>query len=297
MKSMLITPLPGVNRENLLNSLQSVYTDVYNLRGGGGPAHTAHDRLLAYIEWTNSAVRMLASQLSSSDLTRLVLTDRYRLLVSGALGTLTGTEKQMQRVVNSWVSLELDERVVDFEAAIQALRGRIALWTGYGHYVMPDTSFYIHHRDKLEDIDFGPIINVWESEITVLVPMVVVDELDRLKESKDKQARWRARYTLAVLDRLFANGPGRVRLRKGDVVPGPDGLTRSEVTIELIFDPPGHVRLPIDDDEIIDRALAVEPLADRKVTMLTYDTGQSTRARNAGLAAVKLSQEIGDEPV
>ena len=58
-------------------------------------------------------------------------------------------------------------------------------------------------------------VNVWESEVTVLVPMVVVDELDRLKESKDRQTRWRARYALAVLDRLFADGPGRARLRKG----------------------------------------------------------------------------------
>jgi acyl-coenzyme A thioesterase PaaI-like protein len=36
-------------------------------------------------------------------------------------------------------------------------------------------------------------VNVWESEVTVLAPMVVVDELDR----------------------LFADGPGRARLRKG----------------------------------------------------------------------------------
>jgi hypothetical protein len=35
---------------------------------------------------------------------------------------------------------------------------------------------------------------------------------------------------------------------------GEDGLTRSEVSIELVFDSPGHVRWPIDDDEIIDRA-------------------------------------------
>jgi hypothetical protein len=54
-------------------------------------------------------------------------------------------------------------------------------------------------------------------------------------------------------------------------------LTRSEVTIELVFDPPGHTRLPINDDEIIDRALAIATLADRNVTLLTYDTGQSTR--------------------
>ncbi len=71
-------------------------------------------------------------------------------------------------------------------------------------------------------------------------------------------------------------------------------MTRGEVTIELVFDPPEHVRLRGNDDEIIDRALAVEPLADRKVTLLTYDTGQSTRARNAGLRVVKLSQDIGE---
>lgn len=205
---MLVTPRPGVNRENLLESLQSVYTDVYNLRGGGGTGRTAHDRLLAYIEWTNNAVRMLGNQLRSSDLDHLVLTDRYRLLVSGAVGTLTGTEVQVQRAVNGWVSLELDERVTDFEAAIQALQNHIRRWSGFVHYVMPDTSFYIHHMDKLEDIDFGPVINVWESEVRVLVPVVVVDELDRLKESKDRQTRWRARYTLAVLDRLFPDGPG-----------------------------------------------------------------------------------------
>ncbi|MFF4587231.1 PIN domain-containing protein [Streptomyces sp. NPDC001388] len=36
-----------------------------------------------------------------------------------------------------------------------------------------------------------------------MVPMVVVDELDQLKESEDRHVRWRARSTPAVLDRLF----------------------------------------------------------------------------------------------
>jgi predicted ribonuclease YlaK len=150
--------------------------------------------------------------------------------------------------------------------------------------------------DVKRDVEFWPLIDDWQLDVTVLVPIVIVDELDRLKESKDKRVRWRAGYTLAVLDRLLADGAGRARLRPGDGMPGPDGLTGGEVTIELIFDPPGHVRLPGNDDEIIDRALAIEPLADRKVTLLTYDTGQSTRARSAGLQVVKLSQDIGGEP-
>ncbi len=254
---MLVTVRPGVNREDLLKTLQSVYTDAYNLRGGGGAARNAHERLLAYVEWTSAAVRMLGSQVSNGDLDRLVLTERYRLLLAGLAGTMTSTERPVQRVLNGLVALELDGRVADFEAAVKALQGQIARWSAYGHYVVPDTSFYIHHKDKLEDVDFGPLINVWQSEVTVLVPILIVDELDRLKESKDKRVRWRAGYSLAVLDRLFADGAGRARLRAGDVVPGPDGLTRSEVTIELVFDPPGHVRLLGNDDEIIDRALAV----------------------------------------
>jgi rRNA-processing protein FCF1 len=293
---MLVTPRPGVNRENLLKSLQSVYSAVYNLRGGGGAAQDAYERLLAYIEWTSAAIRMLGNQVSNSDLDRLVLTERYRLLLAGVAGTMTSKERPVQRVLNGLVSLELDERVEDFDAAIKALQGQIARWSGYGHYVVPDTSFYIHHKDKLEDVDFGPLINVWQSEVTVLVPIVIVDELDRLKESKDNRIRWRAGYTLAVLERLFADGTRRARLRPGNVAPGPDSLTRSEVTIELVFDSPGHVRLPDNDDEIIDRALAIEPLADRKVTLLTYDTGQSMRARNAGLQVVKLSKDTGEEP-
>jgi PIN domain len=189
--------------------LQSVYTDAYNLRGGGGAVQNGYERLLAYVEWTSEAVRMLGNQIGNGDLDRLVLTERYRLLLAGLVGTMTSTERSVQRVVNGLVSLELDERVADFEAAIKSLQGQIARWSAYGHYAVPDTSFYIHHKDKLTEVDFGPLIDVWQSEVTVLVPIVIVDELDRLKASKDKdkRVRWRAGYTLAVLDRLFADRP------------------------------------------------------------------------------------------
>src|SRR6185437_17047943 len=79
-------------------------------------------------------------------------------------------------------------------------------------------------------------------------------------------------------------------------VPATEHTARGEVTLELLYDPPGHIRLAINDDEIIDRAVAIQPLANRDVTLITYDTGQSTRARKAGLKAVKLTKGIGDVP-
>jgi len=128
-----------------------------------------------------------------------------------------------------------------------------------------DTGVYIKHDKKLEETDFGATLGIWGSPIRVLVPMVVVDELDRLKETKDRHVRWRAGYTLAVLDRLFAQSTAPARLHAAGTLPlAPDGRMRGEVHVELLFDPPGHVRLPINDDEIVDRALAVEALASRK---------------------------------
>ncbi|MFI6800099.1 PIN domain-containing protein [Streptosporangium canum] len=48
------------------------------------------------------------------------------------------------------------------------------------------------------------------------------------------------------------------------------------------------MRLPRADDEIIARAVAFQALAGRKVTLLTGDIGMSTRARTAGLEAIRL---------
>jgi hypothetical protein len=64
------------------------------------------------------------------------------------------------------------------------------------------------------------------------------------------------------------------------------GIPRGPVTIQVLFDPPGHGRLPINDGEIVDRAVACKPFAG-ELTMLTYDTGQAMRARLAGLQVRK----------
>jgi hypothetical protein len=65
----------------------------------------------------------------------------------------------------------------------------------------------------------------------------------------------------------------------------------------VLLDPPGHVRLPGDDDEIVDQAYSVNGLATQPVTVLTYDTGQSMRARARGLSCTKLPDPPeGEEP-
>ncbi|CAM5398712.1 hypothetical protein SVIOM74S_08926 [Streptomyces violarus] len=109
--------------------------------------------------------------------------------------------------------------------------------------------------------------------------MVVVDELDRLKESRDRQVRWRAGYSLAVFNRDLESNErlGRVK-------------------VEVLFDNPGHVRLPDEDDEIVDRALAVHTIAAGSAQLVTYDTGMAMRGKWANLPVLKLRTDAGTGP-
>jgi hypothetical protein len=295
---MFLTPRPGVSLDNLISSLQTVHTEAFNLRAGGGPAN-AHQRLLAYLEWAARSVRMLNRQLSDADMASLVLTRRYELLLSKA-GTLTSGDVEVQRLVNGMVSLELDERVDDLDKAVKAARSYKVRWTDVGDLVALDTNFYLVHPQELEDTDLAQLTAAvtpgWAMH--VLVPLLVVDELDRLK--RDSQARTRARMALKMLNDVFERvSEDRTMsvLREADDTAGPGGqLGLGPITMELLLDPPNHQRLPDPDAEIVDRALAVQTLAGRPVTIVTYDISMALRARYAGLKVVSPPYPEQEQP-
>jgi hypothetical protein len=273
---VLINPLPGGDRAGLLRILRELRDDARATLVSANSAPSTRDYLGAYFKWANDAVKTLHQHVSAADLDRLVLTKRYELL-------LNATDRGVgNRTFNSLVSIELEERARALDAAQQRLHEQITWWSHPGEIVLFDTTVFVMHPRKLEEMDFTAILQS-DHGLRLIVPMLVVDELDGLKQRGDNAARWRAGYTLAVLDRLLANPADRAVLGPG-------------VTVETLFDPPGHTRLPIPDDEIIDRATAVCTLAAKPVTLLTYDTGQSMRARAAGLVAVKLDVERGHEP-
>ena len=163
------------------------------------------------------------------------------------------------------------------------------LFDGAGTCLAPDTSFYIEHGQKIEDIDFH-FLAQGPGPVRVLIPMIVVDELDGLKQRGTSKARWRSGYSLAVIDRVVIDPPWPGILNPQQHMP-----PRGEVTLQIVLDPPEHRRMPINDDEIVARCQACQPFADN-LTVITYDTGQSTRARAAGLKVNKLSHELGQEP-
>ncbi|WP_408022793.1 PIN domain-containing protein [Streptacidiphilus fuscans] len=116
----------------------------------------------------------------------------------------------------------------------------MALWERRGRPVVADSSFYIKHSDKLEEVNFSELLDLWDDSVHLIVPMVVVDELDRLKEHRDRHVRWRAGYTLAVFDRLFYGGTAHAVLQRPDTERlRTTGIEAGGVTIELLLDPVG----------------------------------------------------------
>ena len=183
-------------------------------------------------------------------------------------------------MVNDLVSQELDKWVHDFDEAIKTLKAYRERCRNVGDLLVLDTCFCVEHPDELPDADLARLTAAttpgWATH--VLVPLLVVDELDRLK--RDNQARSRARTALKTLDEVFRNVSEERpmgRLRDGSS----SGL--GPVTMELLFDPPDYERLPDNDAEIVDRAVAVQILSGRGVTMVTYDKSMALGARHQGL--------------
>lgn len=239
-----------------------------------------------YLTWVHETVRMWRHRVAPEDIDRLLRTPAY-WAIQGAPGAasikLTNTEVAERQVILSEVVAWLEETIKKWQRSP-------------GRFVVADTSVYCHHQDRVENISFTNALDIHqEHPIRLLVPILVLDELEGLKQSSKARTRWRAAHTLGKFDEvLHSAGVGVLRTEDETPTDRPD--LAGPVYLEVFFDPAGHRRLPINDDELIDRALAIQAESGKDVTFLTFDTAQSTRANFAGLTVKKLKVDPGPEP-
>jgi len=284
---MLVQMLPGTNRENLEETLTDLASSAGNLRGQL-PAHGL-EALSMYLNWATTSAKMLRGQVRESDIDALIFTPRLQVVLNAG-GAHPGAG------FVSLLRLEVDERCQALEAARDALRAQIKRWARMEFLVGIDSSFAVHYPDKLGDVDFQQLLDGRVDNVHVLIPMQVIDELDALKDRGKDDTRTRARQALAYLDAEFTAPKRIAEVSPEFLSEGQGRIPRGAVTMEILFDPPGHTRLPIVDEEIIDRLVAVAPVAGKMPTLLTFDTAQALRARKAGLKVKKLSHSTKTAP-
>lgn len=283
---MLIRLLPGQSRDHALLTIQTQRNELSNISGD------AKECMRKYLEWVTTATRMVGSVVMPADVGWLVHSPTYdrllHLFAAVDFGGPVGLERS--RVINGMVQAESAARGAVFDAVIADLKAHIARWSGLEKFVVCDTNFYLHHAVPFGDPGFADAFGEHRHGVRVILPMVVVEELDRAKLGRD-ELRGRAQLTLARLDTLFAN-PNDVAVLEGQgrkPMPGGVSIPFGGASVELLFDPPGHVRVGGADSEIIDRALALGALAARPATLVTCDTNMAMKARVAGLDVLKLT--------
>lgn len=302
---MLVSLMPGSSSENALRTMRDIESKLSIIRSGTASGSFAW--LRSYLTWANDSARVLRSQVRSEDLHLLILTKGYDSLlsmVSHAYKQVVFNNGSMvvqpqagveDPVLNDLLGLEIEDRATVIREAVKTLDEHIRRWSRPGPYVVLDTGVYINHPDKLKEMDIAAILGTRE-DVNLLVPIAVIDELDRLKQHSNKHVRWRAGHTIGLLNSVLSTPPTGI-LRAADLSGLSSGeLFRGEIRVELLLDPPGHTRLPIEDDEIIDRAIAAQSLMGQPVTLVTYDGGQALRARSAGVNEIRLQTAVEQEP-
>ncbi|WP_328990332.1 PIN domain-containing protein [Kribbella sp. NBC_01245] len=291
--SMLVTLTPGVDRDRVLELLWKASVEITNHHGDQD----------SYVKWVMDMARLLRGQIAQADLDQLLLTPAFYRLADPVTN---GTPQARQ-----WLEAELSARAAGLTAAHEKLQMQIRTWTASADKALAvvDTSVFLSHPAWTRDADPAAVVasipwaeelGVGFADVLLVLPEVVIRELDRQKESGNQALRWRASVTLAVIDRLLPNPHDTVLIRAADpdwdAIAARDEMPHGRVDLRVFFDDPAHRPLADSDAEIIDRAMAVQTLAGAKVRLVTMDTGMGLNARRRGLLVTKPERVIEPPP-
>lgn len=263
--------LPGASPEQVLAVMRQLHIDLGNRRGGSPgpwPVITARDGYLSVIE---TAEAQLRNCFAGDAWLRQLHSERYwdiRALTefSARPFPLIGSEVETQLAWSEGIIAELG-RLIHEDAAADLTAARAVL----------DTNVHLHFK-PFTDIDWCSELR--RATVRLIVPMVVLEELDNQKNGGREKLRPRAAKRLALMRTVLAGHErGPVEIRKG-------------VNLEVVIDPPDHVRQPNTDEEIIGVAQGLASRRGGPVVLVTGDYSMQLRAETRGLIVAELSDEL-----
>jgi hypothetical protein len=266
-----VTPLPGTDLSHVIRVLETQAQSLANLQGTG-----AYDRLSAYQDWASQASSQLRYVLDLDQVERLIDTRRHDFLFDMFGGP--------QALLNYSISAEQEDRARVFGEALDRLRAIEASCAAMPKALLiADTNIYLHQDLYFHELNWRDIAATSEG-LRVLIPMAVMREIDKAKRAPgNKTVSFTNKEAIRDRARLASK-----RIRTSFENPESIPELATKVSMELLMDPRGHIAIEDSDSEIIDRALALQTMAGRKVSIVTTDGNMQFGAHVAGLGAILL---------
>jgi hypothetical protein len=215
--------------DQTVDVLMGLWSKLDNCRSGND-ARDVRDR---WLRWWSEADEELRSLFPDGEVAA-------SLYVSQARVRDVNLDTMPHSVLNHEIDVWLDRlnQMIDELVKLQPFIDRPGL------IVVPDTSAFIEGV-YFTELNWQELADVDQQEpLRLVVPILVVEELDELKRARDR-TRDRARSVLRRLWELNSDG------KQASVIPG-----NRPVTVEVLVDDSWHVRRPVNDSEIIERALS-----------------------------------------
>jgi hypothetical protein len=243
--------------DSAITMLTTLMNQLYDYRSGPGSQVRTK-----WLDWWERADAVLRSLFTDDDLVMSLYQARAEI---SRENYLAGPELT-QRETTVWIT-----RLEEVIRGLQSLKPFIER---SGHIVVPDTSAFIEGA-YFDSFAWHSLLGGTTAgdPVRLIIPILVLEELDGLK--RDRRASGRSRSVFRRLWELHSGDPAE-----------PASIPGKLVTIEVLHDDPWHVRRPVNDEEIIQRAAAIGEITGKIVVLTAADYAMLYRAEAVGLKAV-----------
>lgn len=230
-----------------------------------------------YDFWTGQAELLLRTMFADPDVITRPRQGRYRTILTAATTSAIAVPTLQAEMVFPLLHIELSDLRDYFARLANELRELKATFAEHKKRTLVlDTNDLLHYSryDKL------PWQRAFGKGTVVVIPHVVVDEIDKKSYEISSGVRRRARGVYGLIETTL------------DAIAETGTYTASDGTVvEILLDEPGHIRIPNNDEEIVARACYLQQaIAPTPVWVVTGDNGTRGRAMAWGLTAKKLDE-------
>lgn len=258
----------GTDVNYALEVLSSLRTKGNNIAQGGGQFGRIYND---YLMWVEEAEAQLRSLFTSSFMWQELYTERYWRIRQMDIGRPV---RPMPLITSeaSWQVERLDAVLADLrhlQRSFELPQGALA--------IVPDANLFAHYR-RYDEIDWPTLVDA--KAVHLVLPLAVLDELDALSY-KSREGGHTAAGVIRAVQRLRGNAHPETPIK-----------VRPNVALQILMDPPRHIRQANVDDEILSRAEYLAALVNDRVVVASGDYGMQLRSQARGLGFLSLPHDL-----